>query len=59
MLRLKEFTLEDFIRELNKRHLRYLLIGGQAVTLYGSPVVSFDFDFWVDPVIAATKDPMS
>jgi len=56
---LKEFTLEDFIRELNKRHLRYLLIGGQAVTLYGSPVVSFDFDFWVDPVIAATKDPMS
>lgn len=46
---MKEFTLEDFIRELNKKHLQYLLIGGQAVTLYGSPVVSFDFDFWVDP----------
>lgn len=45
----KGFKLEDFTGELEKRGIRYLLIGGQAVTLYGSPVVSFDFDFWVDP----------
>lgn len=49
----KGFSLEDFIRELEKRKIRYLLIGGQAVTLYGSPLVSFDFDFWID---TANKD---
>ncbi len=43
------FNLEDFIKELEKRRVRYILIGGQAVTLYGSPLFSFDFDFWVDP----------
>lgn len=43
------FNLEDFINELEKRGIRYVLIGGQAVTLYGSPLFSFDFDFWVDP----------
>ncbi|MBI5180113.1 MAG: hypothetical protein HZA05_01760 [Nitrospirae bacterium] len=43
------FNLEEFIKELEKRRVRYILIGGQAVTLYGSPLFSFDFDFWVDP----------
>ena len=45
----KGFKLEEFIIRLEEEGIRYLLIGGQAVTLYGSPVVSFDFDFWVDP----------
>ncbi|MFV1975827.1 MAG: nucleotidyltransferase [Candidatus Scalindua sp.] len=44
------FKLEDFIKELEEKEIRYILIGGQAVTLYGSPLFSFDFDFWVDPV---------
>lgn len=48
------FNLEDLINELEERGIRYLLIGGQAVTVYGSPLVSFDFDFWVDP--AQRKD---
>lgn len=43
------FNLEDLIAKLEKSGIRYLLIGGQAVTIYGSPLVSFDFDFWVDP----------
>lgn len=43
------FNLEDLITELEKSDIRYLLIGGQAVTIYGSPLVSFDFDFWIDP----------
>ncbi|MEK6528266.1 MAG: nucleotidyltransferase [Nitrospirota bacterium] len=43
------FNLEDLINELEKKGIRYLLIGGQAVTIYGSPLVSFDFDFWIDP----------
>ena len=47
---MKTFNLEDFITELNKKNIRYILIGGQAVTLYGSPIVSFDFDFWIDPL---------
>jgi len=49
----KGFNLEDFVKELKKRNIKYLLIGGQATTLYGSPVTSFDFDFWIDP---AQKD---
>ena len=48
------FNLEDLINELEKKGIRYLLIGGQAVTIYGSPLVSFDFDFWIDP--AQRKD---
>lgn len=48
------FNLEDLINELEERGIRYLLIGGQAVTVYGSPLVSFDFDFWIDP--AQRKD---
>lgn len=48
------FNLEDLVNELETQGIRYLLIGGQAVTIYGSPLVSFDFDFWVDP--AQRKD---
>lgn len=44
-----EFILEEFVSLLEKKGIRYILIGGQAVIVYGSPVVSFDFDFWIDP----------
>lgn len=46
---MKEFLLEDFLTLLEQKGMRYLLIGGQAATAYGSPLVSFDFDFWIDP----------
>jgi hypothetical protein len=42
------WSLEDFTKELETAGIRYMLIGGQAITLYGSPLVSYDFDFWVD-----------
>ncbi|MBI5235405.1 MAG: nucleotidyltransferase [Deltaproteobacteria bacterium] len=42
------WRLEDFTKTLEESDIRYMLIGGQAVTLYGSPLASFDFDFWVD-----------
>ncbi len=45
----RQYLLEEIIRKLNKLNIRYLLIGRQAVMLYGSPVFSFDYDFWVHP----------
>ncbi len=44
----ESWSLESFTKKLQAAGIRYMLIGGQAVTLYGSPLVSFDFDFWVD-----------
>lgn len=43
----KRYFFEEIIRKLNKLNIRYLLIGRQAVMFYGSPVFSFDYDFWV------------
>lgn len=43
----KEF--EKIIRGFNKRKIRYLLVGRQAVMLYGAPLFSFDYDFWIHP----------
>lgn len=45
----RQYLLEEIIQKLNKLNIRYLLIGRQAVMLYGSPVFSFDYDFWVHP----------
>jgi hypothetical protein len=38
-----------FIERMNEAHLRYLLVGRQAVVQYGAPVQSFDFDFYLCP----------
>ncbi|RLD18301.1 MAG: hypothetical protein DRI36_01745 [Caldiserica bacterium] len=40
---------QKIILEFNKRNIRYILIGRQAVVLYGKPVTSFDYDLWVHP----------
>ena len=45
----KQYLFEKIIQKFNKLGIRYLLIGRQAVMLYGSPVFSFDYDFWVHP----------
>jgi hypothetical protein len=36
-------------RAFDARGVRWVLIGGQAVRLYGGPRVSYDYDVWVDP----------
>jgi hypothetical protein len=43
--------LYDFpalVTELHALGIRFLLIGRQALVLYGAPVLSFDYDLWVD-----------
>ena len=44
-----EKEIEKIIRGFNKKGIRYLLIGRQAVMLYGAPLFSFDYDFWIHP----------
>lgn len=39
---------EDVFRELNKRKVRYLVVGGIAVNLYGVPRVTMDLDLMVE-----------
>ena len=38
----------DFIRELNKHDVKYILIGGYSVILHGHPRTTGDMDIWVD-----------
>ncbi len=40
---------KNLIKKFNKRGVRYLLIGRQAIVLHGAPVTSFDYDLWVSP----------
>jgi len=38
---------KDFIRSLNSNNVRYLLVGGWAVSVYGNPRATKDIDFLV------------
>ncbi|MDR0306639.1 MAG: hypothetical protein LBI42_07355 [Chitinispirillales bacterium] len=38
---------KDFIRCLNSNNVRYLLVGGWAVGIYGNPGATEDIDFLV------------
>ncbi len=40
--------LVDVFRELNKRHVKYLVAGGVAATLHGNPRFTKDLDILVD-----------
>ncbi|MBF0429927.1 MAG: hypothetical protein HQK83_01505 [Fibrobacteria bacterium] len=40
--------LLDFIRALNKARVRYLLVGGYSVILYGYMRSTMDMDIWVE-----------
>ncbi len=42
-------AIENLITELEQKHIRYMVIGGQAVILYGAPQHTFDSDLWIDP----------
>lgn len=44
-----EFDPEAFVRWLDDNGHRYLLIGGHAVRMYGSPRLTYDYDFWFHP----------
>ncbi|MFN3966415.1 MAG: hypothetical protein ACK4JE_01790 [Endomicrobiia bacterium] len=41
--------IKEIIKKFNKNKVNYILIGRQAVVLYGLPVTSFDYDFWIRP----------
>jgi hypothetical protein len=38
----------EFAELLNSNNVRYLIVGGIAVALYGYPRYTGDFDIWVD-----------
>lgn len=45
----KDFDLLEFVRRLEKDKISYMLIGRWAVILYGAPLMTADFDFWISP----------
>ena len=38
----------DIIKDFNRLGIKYLIIGRRAVVLYGAPVLTADYDFWID-----------
>ncbi len=45
----KKIYIKEIVKKFNKNRINYILIGRQAVVLYGLPVTSFDYDFWIKP----------
>lgn len=43
-----ELDFFDIISDFNLMEIRYLIIGRRAVVLYGGPVLTADYDFWID-----------
>lgn len=41
----------EFLNLLTKHKVRYLLIGGYAVGIYGYVRATNDIDFWIDPTL--------
>ena len=39
---------KEFIQSLNDNGVRYLVVGGYAVAVYGYPRYTKDMDIWVD-----------
>lgn len=46
-IRLNE-DFKEFLKLLNKNHVKYLIIGGYAVNIHGYPRFTGDIDFWID-----------
>lgn len=44
-----KFDPVNLIKQFNRKNIRYILIGRQAVVQYGAPLFSFDYDFWIHP----------
>jgi hypothetical protein len=45
----EEFDFVEFVRSLDEMTISYLLIGRWAVILYGAPLMTADYDFWISP----------
>jgi hypothetical protein len=45
----KEAKWYDLLREFDRQNIRYLIIGHRAVILYGGPVLTADYDLWINP----------
>jgi hypothetical protein len=43
-----EINFFDIVKDFNRMGIRYLIIGRRAVVLYGAPVLTADYDFWID-----------
>lgn len=43
-----ELGFFDIIKDFNQLEIRYLIIGRRAAVLYGAPVLTADYDFWID-----------
>jgi len=43
-----ELNFFDIIKDFNRLGIKYLIIGRRAVVLYGAPVLTADYDFWID-----------
>jgi hypothetical protein len=43
-----ELDFFDIIKDLNRMGIKNLIIGRRAVVLYGAPVLTADYDFWID-----------
>src|SRR5688572_8231653 len=41
--------MDELLQRLNAAGIRYLLIGGQAMRLFGMPRYSMDWDFFIPP----------
>ena len=41
--------MDELIQALNAADVRYLLVGGQAMRLFGMPRFSMDWDFFIPP----------
>jgi hypothetical protein len=39
---------KEFLQSLNENNVRYLVVGGYAVTLHGYPRYTKDIDIWID-----------
>jgi len=43
-----ELAFFDIIKDFNRMMIKHLIIGRRAVVLYGAPVLTADYDFWID-----------
>ncbi len=39
----------EFAELLNRHEVRYLVVGGYALAIHGSPRYTGDLDIWIDP----------
>ncbi len=43
----QEPQFKQIIQRFNNNLIQYVIIGRQAIVLYGAPVTSFDYDLWI------------